>query len=153
MMSYIFQSYLPSHSIQGLFLEARWKPNDMAGLSETIDWAKQNHLPVVVFGPVAEYDAPLPRLLAYSIAWNKPELASQHLLAYSPAMDEQMQKIAASTWQVPYISLYKAICQGQSCIEYADATHEVPLLRDADHFTEFGAALVVRRLIGMGEIP
>jgi peptidoglycan/LPS O-acetylase OafA/YrhL len=151
-MSYIFQTYLPTHPIQGLLLEARWKPNDMAGLTETVDWAKQHHVPVTVFGPVAEYDAPLPRLLAYAIAWNKPDMASKHLLTYSPSMDAQMQRLAASTWHVPYISLYKATCNREGCVEYVDAGHEVPLMRDADHFTDSGSALIVTRLINRGDL-
>jgi hypothetical protein len=151
-MSYIFQTYLPSHPIQGLLLEARWKPQDMARLTDTVAWAKQHQVPVIIFGPVAEYDAPMPRLLAYSIAWNNPELASKHLLAYSPTMDAQMQSLATSTWHVPYISLYKATCNRDGCIEYADAAHEVPLMRDGDHFTDAGSALVIRRLINRGEL-
>jgi peptidoglycan/LPS O-acetylase OafA/YrhL len=151
-MSYIFKTYLPTHPIQGLLLEARWKPDDMAGLTETIEWAKQHHVPVTVIGPVAEYDAPLPRLLAYSIAWNTPDMASKHLLPYSPNMDALMQSLAVSTWHVPYISLYKATCNREGCIEYADARHEVPLMRDADHFTDSGSALIVTRLINRGEI-
>lgn len=151
-MSYIFQSYLPSHPVQGLLLEARWKPKDMAGLTETIGWVKDHHLPVVVFGPVAEYDSPLPRLLAYSISWNKPNLATQHRLAYSPAMDAQMQNIATDTWHVPYVSLYKATCSGGACLEFADETHQIPLMQDEDHFTEAGSRLIVSRLTGQGEL-
>jgi hypothetical protein len=121
-------------------------------LTETVGWAQQHHIPVMVFGPVAEYDAPLPRLLAYSIAWNKPDLASRHRLALSPVMDLQMQNMAASTWHAPYISLYQAICGGASCIEFADAAHDVPLMRDADHLTEEGSMLVTQGLITRGEL-
>jgi len=151
-MSYIFQTYLPSHPVQGLLLEARWKPRDMAGLTETVDWAKQHRVSVTIFGPVAEYDAPLPRLLAYSIAWNKPGLASKHRLTYSPTMDAQMLSMAVNTWHVPYISLYKATCNGEGCVEYADVAHAIPLMRDGDHFTDFGSTFVVGRLINQGEL-
>jgi hypothetical protein len=151
-MNYIFQTYLQSHMIQGLLLEARWKPKDMAGLTETADWVKQHQVPVVVLGPVAEYDAPLPRLLAYSIAWNKPDLAKSHRLTTFAGLDAEMQSLARNKWHVPYVSLYQAICDGDSCIEYADGEHRVPLLRDGDHLTEEGSGLVVRRLISRGEL-
>jgi hypothetical protein len=127
-------------------------PKDMAGLTEIVDWARQNHMPVIVFGPVAEYDAPLPRLLAYSIAWNKSGLASRHQQAYSQSVDAQMQSLAAGQWHIPYISLYKATCREAVCTEYADEAHEVPLMRDGDHFTEQGSALIVGRLIKSGEL-
>jgi peptidoglycan/LPS O-acetylase OafA/YrhL len=151
-MNYIFQTYLLSHAVEGLLLEARWKPNDMAGLTETVDWARRRHLPVMVLGPVQDYDAPLPRLLAYSIAWNKPGLAGEHRLAISAVIDAQMQSLAESTWHVPYISLYKAICNADGCTEYADAAHDVPLVNDSGHFNDMGSALIVRRLIDRGEL-
>ncbi|MGD0632505.1 MAG: acyltransferase family protein [Terracidiphilus sp.] len=151
-MDYIFQAYLPTHVIQALLLEGRWKPENMGELTETIEWAKQRELPVIVFGPVPEYDAPLPRLLAYSIAWHQPDLASRHRVASREVMDAQMQSLAASTWHVPYISLYQAICNDKDCVEYADAAHEVPLMNDIGHLNEFGSALVVRRLIDRGEL-
>jgi peptidoglycan/LPS O-acetylase OafA/YrhL len=151
-MSYIFQTYLPSHTVDELLLESRWKPEDMGELTETIAWAKEHHVPVIVFGPVAEYDAPLPRLLAYSIAWNQPDLASRHRLTSRAPMDAQMQNLAATAWHVPYISLYQAICNGGDCLEYADTAHDIPIMNDEVHLNEFGSTVVVRRLIDLGEI-
>jgi peptidoglycan/LPS O-acetylase OafA/YrhL len=151
-MQYIFQDYLQSHTIQALLLEGRWRPENMADLTETIDWAKQHKLPVVVVGPVPEYDAPLPRLLAYSVAWNEPGLAARHRVASRGVMDQQMQNLAESEWHVPYISLYQAICNGNDCIEYADAAHETPLMNDIGHLNEFGSELIARRVIGRGEL-
>jgi len=151
-MNYVFEAYLPAHTIQALLLEGRWTPENMGGLTETIEWAKQRQLPVIVFDPVPEYDAPLPRLLAYSIAWHEPDLASRHRVASRAVMDARMQSLAASTWHVPYISLYQAICNDEDCVEYADAAHEVPLMNDEVHLNEFGSALIVRRLIDRGEL-
>jgi peptidoglycan/LPS O-acetylase OafA/YrhL len=152
MMAYIFQTYLPAHPVQGLFLVGRWSEKDLDGLTATIDWAKQRQIPVTVFGPVPEYDGPLPRLLAYSIAWNKPNLASQHLVAGQEPLDEEMLGMAANTWHVPYISLYREICAGDGCAEYADTAHKIPLMDDDNHLNQFGASFVVRRLIEKGEL-
>ena len=151
-MRYLFQSFLSSHPLQGIFLEARWKNGDMEGLKETVDWAKAHNLPVIVFGPVAEYDAPLPRLLTYSITWKKPDLASQHRLLYSSAMDARMQELAANTWHVRYVSLYQAICSRDTCTEFADAAREVPLMNDSDHLSELGSLLIAKRLIERGQL-
>jgi peptidoglycan/LPS O-acetylase OafA/YrhL len=144
-MTYIFQTYLPTHQVDELLLEARWRPQDMAGLTATVTWAAQHHVPVIIFGPVAEYDAPLPRLLAYS-------LASRHRVLSRVPLDAQMQSLAANTWHVPYVSLYQAICTGDSCIEYADGAHEVPLMNDEVHLNELGSELVARRLVERGEL-
>jgi hypothetical protein len=67
-------------------------------------------------------------------------------------VDAQMQSLAASTWHVPYISLYQAICNGEDCVECANAADEVPLMNDIGHLNEFGSALIVRRLIDRGEL-
>ena len=153
MMAHIFQTYLPAHPVRGLFMVARWSPKDLEELTETIAWAKQHQVPVTVFGPVPEYDGPLPRLLAYSIAWNKPGFASQHRVHSSQILDGEMQHLAVNTWHVPYVSLYQEICGGEDCLEYADAARKIPLMEDRDHLSRFGADFVVRRLVEKGELP
>jgi peptidoglycan/LPS O-acetylase OafA/YrhL len=152
MMNYIFQTYLSTHPVQGVFLVGRWLEQDLDELSSTIAWAKQHEVPVIVFGPMPEYDAPLPRLLAYSIAWNKASLASQHLVASSETLDAKMQLMAMNTWHVPYISLYREICDAQGCTEYTDATKTIPLMSDTNHLSQFGAFFIVQRLVEKGEL-
>ncbi len=152
MISYIFQSYLPSHPIQGLFLVGRWSEKELPELTTTIAWAKQHNIPVTVFGPVPEYDGPLPRLLAYSIAWHKPDFASQHRLSSLGALDAKMQSMAANVWQVRYISLYQELCGVDGCAEYADRAHKIPMMDDDNHLNQFGANLVVRRLVAEGKL-
>lgn len=152
MIAYIFQSYLPSHPIQGLFLVGRWSEKELPELTTTIAWAKQHNIPVTVFGPVPEYDEPLPRLLAYSIAWNKPDFASQHRVNTIAALDAKMQSMAADVWQVRYISLYQELCGVDGCAEYADGAHKIPMMDDDNHLNQFGANLVVRRLVAEGKL-
>jgi len=152
MIAYIFQSYLPAHSIQGLFMVGRWSEKELPELTTTIAWAKQHNVPVTVFGPVPEYDGPLPRLLAYSIAWNKPNFASQHRLNNIGAIDAKMQNMAANVWHVRYISLYQEICGTDGCAEYADRAHKIPMMDDDNHLNQFGANLVVRRLVAEGKL-
>jgi peptidoglycan/LPS O-acetylase OafA/YrhL len=151
MMSYIFQQYLPAHPVEAVFVVGRWEKRDLGSLTQLISWAKQHQQPVIVFGPVAEYDAPLPRLLAYSIAWNKPDLASEHRVD-TKTIDAEMQNLAADTWHVPYISLYREICGTEGCLEYADAAHRIPLMSDTNHLSMPGAAFVVQRLVDKGEL-
>ncbi|MFO1393252.1 MAG: acyltransferase family protein [Steroidobacteraceae bacterium] len=152
MMTYIFHSYLPSHRIQGLFLIARWKEMDLHELTRTINWAREHSIPVTVFGPVPEYDGPLPRLLAYSIAWNKPDFAKTHRVDTIAALDEKMQALARDVWQVRYVSLYKTICSRDDCVEYADARRTIPIMDDDNHLNEFGASFVLRRLLAEGTL-
>lgn len=152
MMTYVFQDYLPLHPVQGLFLEARWQPWDIGRIAETVEWAKQHQIPVVLFGPLQEYDTPLPRLLAYSIAWNLPELAAKHRMSGDALLDARLANLALNTWHIPYVSPYKATCNEEGCTEYADAEHSVPLLFDEGHLTQAGSLLIVHRLIERGEL-
>jgi hypothetical protein len=152
MMTFIFQSYLPSHSIRGLLLEKRWRPQDLAELTATFEWAREHQVRVILFGPVPEYDTPLPRLEAYSIAWNQPNLATKHRVDGIEALDKQLQTLA-SAWQVPYASIYQAICSQGNCAEYADSEHKVPLMFDKDHLSTAGSLLVVHRMIERGDLP
>lgn len=153
MMNFIFDVYLPKHPIDGLLLGARWQSQDIGRLGETLDWARQHQVPVTLFGPVPEYDMPLPLVLAYSIAWNKPELVSEHRTGGRKRLDAQLQKLAASTWGVPYISLYEAICQGSDCTMYGDAEHKIPLLADDSHLSPAGSRLILHSLVDQGKLP
>jgi peptidoglycan/LPS O-acetylase OafA/YrhL len=152
MMDYIFQTYLRDHPVQNLILAARWSESDLTELTATLAWAKEHAIPVTVVGPMPEYDAPLPRLLAYAIAWNKPDLAKRHLVARQKSLDQKMQALAAGTWAVPYISIYQALCRDDVCIEYADPERTIPLMSDKDHLNRFGAALLVHRLLKAGQL-
>lgn len=152
MMEYIFQKYLPANRVDALYVVGRWEQNDLGALTSVIAWAKRHSVPVTVFGPMPEYDSPLPRLLVYSAAWREPSLVSKHLMASSRAMDELMQNSAENIWHVPYISLYREICAANGCAEYADEAHRIPLMGDTNHLTAMGAAFVVRRLVEKGEL-
>jgi peptidoglycan/LPS O-acetylase OafA/YrhL len=152
MMADIFQTYLLAHPVQGMFMVGRWLEKNMSELTATIAWANQHKVPVTVFGPMPEYDGPLPRLLAYSIAWNRPSLASQHRVAGNRLLDAEMQHLATSIWHVPYVSLYREICSADGCAEFADPAHRTPLMDDTDHLNRSGASFVVRRLVEKGEL-
>ena len=152
MMNFMFQKYLPGRTIRALLVSYRWKSKDLDGLASVVSWANAHGVRVILFGPVAEYDAPLPRLLAYSIAWNKPKLAQQHLAPYSAIMDARMRNLADNEWHVEYVSLFQATCGGDRCLEYADDKNEIPLLKDQDHLSEEGSKFLVRRLTGFGKL-
>jgi hypothetical protein len=150
MMDYIFNVFLPKNPVQGLLLAARWQSDDISQVAQTLDWAKKRKIPVILFGPVPEYDMPLPLLLAYSIAWNTPDLVSQHRIIERKSLDAHLQNLAASTWQVRYVSLYDAICHEKNCRVYSDADQKIPLMFDDSHLSSAGSVTVVQRLVYLG---
>jgi peptidoglycan/LPS O-acetylase OafA/YrhL len=147
MMNYVFKDFLVHNKIDGLLLQARWEAKDLGGLDETIAWANQHDVPIVLLGPNPEYDAPLPRLLGYSIAWHEPAFAAHHRVSGTDQLDGSLKKMAESNWHVPYISLYQAVCDDGTCAEYADLARTVPMLGDTDHFTEAGSVYAMKRAI------
>jgi peptidoglycan/LPS O-acetylase OafA/YrhL len=151
-LEFVFQRYLPSHPIQGLLVESRWYAQNLDALDDIVNWSKAHGIKVLVFGPVAEYDAPLPRLLAYSIAWNRPNLVEEHRVAYSAVLDDKMRDLAENTWHVCYASLYRATCEGGRCLEYADEKEGIPLMLDEVHLSEVGSELLSRRMAQLGEL-
>jgi hypothetical protein len=151
-LEFVFQKYLPSHPIQGLLVESRWYAQNLDALDDIVNWSKAHGIKVLVFGPVAEYDAPLPRLLAYSIAWNRPNLVEEHRVAYSAVLDDKMRDLAKNTWHVCYASLYRATCETGRCLEYADEKEGIPLMLDEVHLSEVGSELLSRRMAELGEL-
>ena len=151
-MDYVFGDYLETHSVEQLLLESNWSPSDLAGLDDTLQWARQHNVQVTVIGSVPQYDAPLARLLAYSVAWNRPNLVAEHRISRDLALDRSLREDVEGKWHFRYASLYDVICGEGRCIEYADSQKGIPLMDDSHHFNQFGAQLVIRRLIERGEI-
>jgi hypothetical protein len=152
LMGFIYQNYLPAHPVQGLLLNVRWEQSDLKGLGETADWAREHQIPIIIFGPVPEYDSPMPRIEAYAVNSNEPNLLSEHLDPSGALLDRKMADLALSTWHVPYVSLYRAICDEEGCAGFADAAHSVPLMFDTDHLSPEGSRMVVQRLIDRGDL-
>jgi peptidoglycan/LPS O-acetylase OafA/YrhL len=153
MIDFIFGSYLPAHRVGALLLSARWyRESDFDHLRSTIDWCKQRGVPVVIFGPVMEYDAPLPKLLAYSIASLDPSLAQRHIRAEMFNWDRTMQRVAEDEWHVRYVSLMSLQCPGGVCIDYADPAQQLSLMKDDNHFSNAGSMLMAKKILALGDM-
>ncbi len=150
MMNFIYDDYLPKHRVDAVILCKHWAANDFGRLGETVEWSKRNHISLIVVGPNPTYDIPFPRLEAYSIAWNKPEMVSEHLDREVRLLDDSMAGLAKNTWQVEYVSLYKAICQNGTCREFADSAKTIPMLLDQGHFSPAASVLIARNLVSEG---
>ncbi len=150
-MDYIFGTYLPQHPPDALILESDWQPNKFKDLDQTLRWATDHGIRVIVVGCVPEYDAPLPRLLAYSVAWHKPGLASEHLLGKDGALEPRLRRLVVDKWHFQFVSLYDELCGDGPCVQYADANRRIPLMDDTNHLNRFGAQMVITRVIDRGE--
>jgi peptidoglycan/LPS O-acetylase OafA/YrhL len=146
-MDYALRGYLPTHHVDGVLIEAIWDDNDMASLGETLASLRELNVPVILFGPIVQYDSPLPRLLAMSISHNDPLLPSRHRIQELESLDMKMAGLAQNTWHVRYVSMIKLFCQGDTCTEYA--APDVPLQSDYGHLTKAGSVLAAQRVIAL----
>jgi len=151
LMKFVFTDYLTTHHVDSLLIAARWERSDLPRLTETITWARRHEIRVTVFGPMLQYDSSLPRLLATSIRDNDPTIPYSHRVAECARLDTEMSATAETTWQVRYVSFFKKLCRGASCIEYAG--HGVPLQFDYGHLTRDGSVLLAQMLLQSDDLP
>jgi peptidoglycan/LPS O-acetylase OafA/YrhL len=150
MRQYIYESLLPRLHVDGVILTEHWQSRaDVDQIEPAVRWLRDHNIPVFLVGPVQEYDAPLPMLLAFSIKRNKPTSPQLHLLSWVGGLDRILQD-QASLWHVAYLSPWKDFCGSGNCLQYADERSQVPMLSDTNHLTNKGSALLVRGWVTTG---
>jgi peptidoglycan/LPS O-acetylase OafA/YrhL len=150
-MDYILKVYLPTHRVAAVLIAAHWDDGDIPGIGETVTWLQHQNIPVILLGPIVQYDSSLPRLLAMSLSKNDPQLPKRHLATYVAALDRRMAALAHDTWHVPYISMFRLFCRDDICTQYA--APNVPLQSDYGHLTKAGSILAARRMSALGILP
>jgi peptidoglycan/LPS O-acetylase OafA/YrhL len=154
MRRYIYQTYLPQNSVDAVILSERWTSiEDLKPLLPALDWLRERGIPVFVIGPVPEYTAPLPFLLALGIKWNDSGLASRNRIDEMQQLDGELRSRLQGRPGVRYASVWNAVCSQRSCAEYATGSGRVPLLSDVDHLTNEASVDVIRTLQQSGELP
>jgi peptidoglycan/LPS O-acetylase OafA/YrhL len=148
--SFLFGSYLTAHHVDILLLAARWSMSDFGALSQTIQFARDHGIQVIVVGPSIEFDQGLPRILAVALRKGDVEQAAAHRDPGPERLDAMMAKLAVSEWRVRYVSIYQDLCT-PVCPLYA--APEVPLLFDSNHFTAAGAALMAKAMLVRHQLP
>jgi peptidoglycan/LPS O-acetylase OafA/YrhL len=143
-MNYMLKDYLPNHRPQRIFLAGRWNYNDLDRVGETLAYFKGLGIETTLFGPIMQYDMPLPRLLAMAIKSNDPALATEHRQSMYIGLDAQMSALAATTWHVEYVSYFKLFCANGPCQQYADS--QSPMQGDMEHLTAPGSLLLASRI-------
>jgi peptidoglycan/LPS O-acetylase OafA/YrhL len=157
LMHFIYQKFLPEHPVRALLISRIWNISDESdddrGIAETVQWAGAHGIRVLVVGPVPRYEAPLPRLLAYSIVLNKPGLPKLYLRIEEASVDAHLQAMCDGVWHVPYISIYQMLCPDGVCALYADEAQLVPIEADTNHLTAEASLLVARRVVAQDVLP
>jgi hypothetical protein len=153
MASYIFKDFLASHKVDAIIISERWRrKGDFVELADTVDWLKKQGIAVYIFGPVMEYNAPLPRILAYSMTYRVPGLSRLSIQSGMFGLDAAFHKVATDSWHAHYVSVMQVQCPDRVCVEFADATRLQPMLSDDNHLSTAAALYVVRTLESQGKI-
>jgi peptidoglycan/LPS O-acetylase OafA/YrhL len=150
LMSFVYKDYLPAHPPDTLLIAARWGAEDLAPLHRTLQLTARLGVKVVLFGPMVEYDSPLPRLLAISIQNKDSSIPHRHLLMENWALDAQMARFAGNETGVKYVSLITPVCERYECASFT--SEGVPLEFDSNHFTRQGSLVIAQRIKESGGI-
>jgi hypothetical protein len=137
MMTFINEKFLPRTHLDGIIISGRWKSDGILAAIKTAQAFQPYADRVFIFGPIVEYDQPLPRILARAIASHKSEsaFAEIHSLAAQQEIDRTFSA-ALQGGSVAYVSVYRALCD-PACEIWA--TKDVPLQFDFGHLTREGS--------------
>jgi peptidoglycan/LPS O-acetylase OafA/YrhL len=143
LMQNVFDDFLVKNKVDKVLLAASWKDEDLPILSTTLEILKSRGVDVTVLGPIVEYDAALPRLLADEILRDSPAMANTRRTPGIRERDLAMREMVTARGAT-YLSVYDAVCHDGHCDEFAD--DRVPMQFDAGHLTAKGSVEVGRRL-------
>ncbi|MGO8814900.1 MAG: acyltransferase family protein [Terriglobia bacterium] len=164
MWKYIYSDYLIHHHVDAILIAGRWHEADFPELGRTVAWIRQQGIDVIVFGPVPEFDVPLPRLLTLSLRERNPAMIDRHRRTEPVQTDKELAELARGQWKVRYISAYEDLCAANVKTEAAAPLHTnsgcpvfaapgVPFLFDSNHFTTEGSIFYARTMREHNQLP
>ncbi|WP_263353188.1 acyltransferase family protein [Acidicapsa acidisoli] len=145
LIEFALREYLPKSHVKAVILGGHWTVNDLDHLSSTIQYIRGLGITPIVVGPVVEYDAPLPRLLAISIGNSDLGLPQRHKLLSVRDLDRTMNALTRNQWHVGYFSYFDALCTNGQCREYVSSG--VPMQKDTTHLTGPGSIWIAEQIV------
>jgi len=149
LMDYVFSNHLSNGRTSKVLISARWSDADADRVEQTLIWLDKNRVSAVLFGPMVQYDAPLPLLLAHSIRNNDKREVDNHRIDTFRELDKKM-RIIAFAHNTAYVSFFDMLCDSSSC-ETLDKQGN-PLQFDYGHLTKVGSFEIAHRLYKEGNI-
>ena len=144
-MRRMLSTRVPWPDVKRIFISSRWPTRDFAGLSRLLQ-DLQKRAPVVLIGPVPEYEARVPKLLAISMVRKQPQLVSKMLRPGLWDLEKQLTTLSAKLG-VQYVSLIQRLCPKIECQVTLDGE---PIYLDRDHISLLGARFL---LDGLAAVP
>lgn len=145
----VFDDVLNKPPLDGVILAARWQAVDIPRLEATVQRLHEHGIPVTLVGPVIEYDADLPRLLAMAVENGDAALPSRHMKRELIKLDAAFADMARKSG-AGYVSLITLLCP-DACTLYTE--DRSPMQQDYGHLTPAGSVYVAKRMREMLQLP
>jgi peptidoglycan/LPS O-acetylase OafA/YrhL len=136
--AYLHTDFLLRHHVDAVLYGGRWIADDVPNIEREMAWMYAHDIPVVLFGPMTEYDQPFPRVLAAALRAHRLDRVPGHLTAPPRTLDAQLAILSRERWHVHYISYFSTMCR-PDCPNFAGP--DVPVLFDEHHLTAAGSIL------------
>lgn len=143
LIGYVFHEFLRHNRVDRVILAARWTEEDLPALRETLEAMALRQVPVVLIGPIVQYNAAVPKLLANAIRFGDRRLLDENRVGAIADLDAKMQQIAEETG-TQYVSLWDAMCAYESCLAVYDGK---PMQFDYGHVTAEGSVRLARLIL------
>ncbi len=150
---FLFEHYLPTAAPDEVIISIRWvDQKDAQTLEPLLHLLAERKIPVYLIGPVPEYRAPLPLLLMLGDKWHRPDLAETRRVDGLQSLDGFLADRFGHRPGVTYLSAYGLLCRVDSCREYLNPQHTVPLMPDNNHLTNEASLQMVQQWITEREL-
>jgi len=143
LMNFITDDFLPKHRMDTIIISARWVDGDWPALRRQIEHVRRYADHVIVFGPIAEYDRALPRVLATALYRNDPAFLAEHRIADRRKLDVELSREVPTTGAT-YVSVYDALCPGARCTLWTKDGN--PIQSDYGHLSAEGSKVMMERI-------
>jgi peptidoglycan/LPS O-acetylase OafA/YrhL len=141
----IFDDYLATASIDGIIITSRWGVIDGAGFKELSRRLAARHIKLLIIGPTPDFTVAVPRILAEAERRNDLGLPGRVMHPRVWDVETTLMDIARDG-SIAYASPLAAMCRSRTdCI--VEDGRGTPLYTDASHYTDEGAALMIRRML------
>lgn len=143
LVRFVFNDFLPKHSVDAVVLSGRWGMEDVDAVVNTASILRKYVKRVVISGPIVEYDQSLPRVVAkaISLGTDLDTFAATHRRAAQRDIDTAFRAHILADG-VSYESAYGALCSS-SCVLTSD--NGVPVQFDYGHLTAEGSVYLAKK--------
>jgi hypothetical protein len=136
LVRFVFEEFLPNERVDGVILAARWRPEDLERLSETITFLREMDVMPVVVGVMPEFERDLPEILAFAPSdqglW--AEWIARFVVEERLEFERKVESAAADA--AVYVSMMSCMRNGSGW-RVLSASGE-PTIFDHGHFTLSG---------------